>query len=105
MIQIFPIDANDQIIEAQLDGGVFNLGLSWNEEGQLWTLSIRDLNLSYLVSGIAVVPNWPLLSQFRQPSFPVGEIAVYAPHGVRLNRNSFKDGIAYMAYFEVSDFV
>lgn len=104
MMRIGVIDANDMLIEAQLDDSVYHLGLSWNEEGQFWTLSIRDLNLSIMASGIAVVPNWPLLNQIRQPEFPPGEIAVYSPPGVDIGRKSFVNGSAAMFYFSETDF-
>lgn len=104
-MRIGTIDANDMLIEAELDGKVYNIGLSWNEEGQLWTLSIRDLNLSILASGIGVVPNWPLLRQVRQPEFPQGEIAVDFPRGETLTRSSFTDGIATMFYLSPSDLI
>lgn len=103
MMQLGVIDANDQMIEATLDGQVFNVGLSWNEECQLWTISLRDLNLDVLVSGIAVVPAWPLLQQFRRPEFPLGELAVYTPVGVGLDRQSFASGTAGLYYFFASE--
>lgn len=99
MILINTIDANDMLIEAQLDDGIYHLGLSWNQEGQLWTLSIRDLNFAVLASGIAVVPNWPLLNQVRRPEFPEGEIAVYSVNDAKLVRKSFVNGEAAIFYF------
>jgi hypothetical protein len=103
MTPIGLIDANDQIVEANLDGTTYHLGLSWNEEGQLWTLSVRDLDRQLLVSGIAVVPLSPLLRQVRRPTLPPGEIAVDAPAGAVLNRQSFVSGDAQLWYFSPED--
>lgn len=103
MMQLGVIDANDMLIEADLDGSVYHVGLSWNEEGQLWTLSLRNLNFDVLASGIGVVPNWPLLAQVRQDAFPPGDIFVDAIPGIRLTRNSFVDGTAALIYFADAD--
>ena len=103
MMQIGIIDANDMLIEAELDGTLYYIGLSWNQEGQLWTFSIRDLNREVLTSGISVVPRWPLLMQVRRPELPPGEIAVEIMTGKKLGRKSFVDGSAYMYYFSPED--
>lgn len=101
--QIFPIDANDMLIEATLDGGQYVIGLSWNELAQFWTMSLRDLNYSVLCSGIAVIPRWPLLFQVRQPEFPPGEIYVDCNQGVKLDRYSFVNGKAAILYYTEED--
>lgn len=103
MMILNTIDANDMLIEAHLEDRVFNVGLSWNETGQLWTLSIRDLNLSVMASGIAVVQNWPLLHQVRQPEFPPGELAVEASPNITLGRKSFVNGEATLYYVAIED--
>lgn len=92
------VDENDQIAEVSLGDSVFNLGFSWNEEGQIWTMSLRDLNFELLASGIAVVSNVPLLRQFRRPEFPPGEFAVDSNPNKSLNRQSFFDGSATLYY-------
>lgn len=103
MMRLGVIDANDMLMEAQLDGRVYNVGLSWNQEGQLWTLSIRDLNFSILAAGIAVVQNYPLLFKIRQPEFPPGEFGVDAPSNIRLGRKSFVDGTANLYYLTAAE--
>ena len=77
------LDANDQLLEAELDGFAYHLGLSWNEAGQLWALSVRDLDRQLLVSGIRVVPLYPLLQQVRRPELPPGEIVVDCARWIR----------------------
>lgn len=99
------IDANDQLIEAELSGRTFYLGLSWNEDAQRWTMSLRDLNRRVLVSGVAVLPLYPLLRQTRTPDYPSGEliVAVGSLRKQELHRSSFKDGDATLLYVEPED--
>lgn len=103
MMRIGLIDANDMLAEVECDDRVFNIGMSWNEEGALWTMSVRDLNFSIIASGIAVVPNWPLLRQVRRPESPDGEFAVDAAPGARLGRQSFVTGAATLYYLSPID--
>jgi hypothetical protein len=105
MMVLGVIDANDQIIEADLDGTTYHVGLSWNEEGQLWTMSLRDLDQQILVSGIALVPLSPLLRQVRRPSLPPGELAIEAAPGSILDRQSFSSGRARLWYFSPEDLI
>lgn len=103
MMALGVIDANDQLIEAQLDDAAYYIGLSWNEFGQLWTISVRDLNKQMLVSGICVVPLFPLLRQVRSPDLPPGEIGVDCASGTALDRRSFADGLATLWYLDADD--
>lgn len=103
MIRIGLIDENDQLSEAELDNRVFNIGMSWNEEAQFWTMSIRDLNLELLASGIAVIGNYPLLNQIRRTEFPGGELVVDIDPSKTITRSSFVDGTARLFYFSVDD--
>ena len=101
MLRLSTIDANDMLMEAELDGRVFHIGLSWNEEGQLWTLSVQDLNRVIIASGIGVVPGWPLLRHVRRPEMPDGELAVDAVG--KLDRQSFTAATANLYYLTVAD--
>src|SRR5690349_18790186 len=98
MIQLGVIDENDMLIEAELDDSVYHIGLSWNQEGKLWTLSVRDLNYSLLVSGIAVVPSYPLLYQVKRSFLPPGDFMVYSVNDRQLDRKSFVKGEAILFY-------
>jgi hypothetical protein len=100
MIELYPIDANDQIIEADLDGETYYVGLSWNETGRMWTLSLRNLGGEVLSSSIPAIPGWPLLYQVRHPSHPPGELCVYLRTDATLDRNAFVRGEASLLYVE-----
>lgn len=103
MIRIPLLDENDQLLEADLDGEVYYIGFSWNQEAQRWTMSLRNLNRDVLVSGIAVLPLWPLLRQYRAAALPPGEFAVDCLPRKALNRSSFVDGTATLFYFDEQD--
>ena len=103
MIIISPIDANDQIIEADLDGSTYYLGLSWNQTAGFWTMSVRDLAGEYLASALPVVPFWPLMHQVRKATLPPGDIGVWTRDGSPPGRGSFADLTAVMVYFTAAE--
>ena len=96
-------DFNDQMIEATLDGRSYHLTVSWNEEAQRWTMSVRNLDTDTLVSGIALVSAYPLLQQVRRAELPPGEFIVDAPPGATLDRAAFTTGATYLWYFSADD--
>lgn len=97
------LDTNDQLHEAELDGATYSVTFSWNEEAQRWTMSLRNLNRDVLVSGIAVVPLWPMLRQVRTLDMPPGEFVVDCLPGTVLDRRSFANGAASLWYFTADD--
>lgn len=103
MILIPLIDANDQLVEARLDDKAYHLTVSWNEECGRWTMSVRDLNSDAMVSGIALVPSYPLLRQVRRVEMPPGEFLVDAPPASAMGRDAFASGSAYLWYLSRDD--
>jgi hypothetical protein len=103
VISIPLLDENDQLLEADLDGEIYYIGFSWNEEAQRWTTSLRNLNRDILVSAIAVLPLWPLLRQYRTAALPPGEFVVACLPRTVLTRDSFVDGTATLFYFDEQD--
>lgn len=99
------IDANDQLIEAELSGRTYYLNISWNEEMQDWSMGLRNLDKEVLVSGIMMVPLYPLLRQMRRDDFPPGEliIAISGANRQDLHRQSFINGEAVLFYVEPED--
>lgn len=98
IMNIALIDANDMLAEAQLDDDSFYVGVSWNEFGDFWTLSLRSADNTVLTSGIKIVPTRALLHTRRKTGFPKGEIMVYCPTLQRLTRQSFASGLARLLY-------
>lgn len=105
MIVLSPIDANDQLLEAVLDDTTYYIRLCWNDAGKFWSMDIQNAEGEVLVAGIGVVPDSPLLYQFRNQDMPLGDIAVTTLAGGRIGRNSFIDGSAMMVYFEEADLI
>lgn len=103
MIALNLVDANDQLLEVEMDGVPYYVGQSWNEAGQLWAISLRNLDRQLLVSGIRVVPLYPLLHQVRRPGLPLGELFVDCVPGTVLDRRSFADGAAALWYVDEED--
>lgn len=57
-----------------LDGVTFGFEFRWNDRDGAWYFSIADVNGSPLLSGRRVVLGIPLLSRFRDPRLPAGEL-------------------------------
>lgn len=100
MIQISPVNANDQIIEADLDGTVYFIGLSWNDTGGFWTLSVRDGAGSVLISGLPMVSGWALTYLTRYSGIPKGEFVVT---GEQPDRRAFIDGRSVLYYIPIAE--
>jgi hypothetical protein len=74
---VLPIaDLNSQSIEAVLDDDLYYIIIDWNETGQYWEMGIRNSLYRTLVDGICMVPNYPLLRQFKYPDLPPGDLQV-----------------------------
>jgi hypothetical protein len=79
MFKIPVLDANDSLTEIVLDEETYFLHLSWNSEGELWTLSIENAYNDVVVSGIVVVPDTPLLQRYRHLHMPAGDLVAVTP--------------------------
>lgn len=97
-------DENDQLIEATLDGSVFYIGMHYNSEADHFTLSLQNSEREVLISGIMVVPNYPLFYRYRREFMPKGDVVVVLQgDNTMVTRNSFKDGMAYFVYVTESE--
>lgn len=75
MQSISMIDANDFVEAVTIDGVPYKLHFMWNDKGKQWTMDLRDYQNNDVVRGIAIAPNFPLLSlQRRQNNVPRGEL-------------------------------
>ncbi len=75
MQSISMIDANDFVEAVIIDKVSYKLHFMWNDDGAQWTMDLRDYQNNDIVRGIAIVPNFPLLSlQKRQKNVPLGEL-------------------------------
>lgn len=104
MIAFAPIDANSQLIEAELGDVTYQVGLDWNEEAGRWTLSLRNLDDAVLISGVPVMQGALLLRQARNPSCPPGDfLATHTVTGARIGRQDFAAGRAALHYMDPDD--
>lgn len=72
-----------------LDGRQYTLGLSWNQFGSFWTLSLWDAEESAIVLGVRVNTNWPILRYYRyDPRTPRGELMALDLAGYREDREA-----------------
>ena len=100
-------DKNSQAIEAILDEVLFYIVLDWNESGQYWTMAIRNSAYATLIDGIAVVPNYPLMYQFRYEDMPAGTLIVGTSKYTNghIPRDGFKTKKYELIYFTEQDLI
>lgn len=60
--------------EIDLEDVTFIFEFMWNGRDEAWYMSIFDVTKTPLLSGRKVVLGFPLLSRFRDPRLPKGEI-------------------------------
>lgn len=104
MFAIPTIDANDQLLEVELDVETFFIRLSWNSEGSFWAMEIQNYNQETLVAGIVVVPNVPLLARFHYLDVPPGELlALVLGDDAGIARDGFIRGQAELVYVSAAE--
>ena len=96
-------DLNDQLIDVQLDGTSFVVGLTWNEAGKQFALSLYDVNENDIINGVGIVPNFPLLWRFRRQNMPLGDIMVVKATPGPIERDSFATNSAELVYLTEDD--
>lgn len=103
MISIPVIDANDSVIEVEMDDAVYFVRMSWNSEAEFWVLGLEDYAQNEILAGIRIVPDTPLLAMFRHLAVPPGEIYAVLLDETRsdLLRTDFVDGSAGLIYVPV----
>jgi hypothetical protein len=106
MITIPCKDYNDFVVEAELDEVTYFVRLSWNSHAQAWFLSLENANNDLLLSGVRIVTNALLLSQYHHLEIPGGElIAVAVDDRTEIGRNDLINGqveLVYMSSDELS---
>ena len=65
MVIISMMDNNDFVTSAILGTETYGLHFSWNSEG-FWLMDLRTDIGQDILRGIKVVPNFPLLNQYRR---------------------------------------
>ena len=97
MIDIFVPDMNDSFSPAVLDGVQYRIRFTWNDTSQRWTFGLYTMQHECLVSGIKLVPRFPLNLQIVDDRFPTGIFGVHTDFDT-IGRNSFIEGKAAFSY-------
>lgn len=100
MVQIELIDANDFIENVTLDGTIYKIHLAWNDFSNKWSIDIRNTDNVDLVRNIVVVPNFPLLAQYKAHNIPQGELLAVVNNTAiqNIGRKDFINGTASLVY-------
>ncbi|HBJ68563.1 phage baseplate plug family protein [Alcaligenes sp. RM2] len=105
MIEIPLADQNSFVIEASLEGASYFLSFNWNSEAKIWILGLQDAHTKSILNGLVLVPNTPLLEQFRHLNVPPGEFIVdVQDEKLQLNRDSFLSGQANFFYLSRQEY-
>lgn len=99
MILIPMKDQNSFTLEASLDGVSFVLRFDWNVSADFWTMAIFNAKNETVLRGVVLVPNTPLLRQFRSRAVPAGEFVAYLDEPPRdLGRMDFVNQTCQLLY-------
>lgn len=61
-------------IRTTLDGSEYLFRFDWNGREGRWYFSLADINESWIVTGVKIVCNWPLLRRVTDKRRPPGEL-------------------------------
>lgn len=99
MLALTLADANDFVIEAELDGAEYALHFAWNDENGYWALGLENADGVPQVSGLRIRPNVDILAGLRHLDVPQGVLFCDGEP----DRMAFVDGRAQMVYAGVGD--
>lgn len=72
-------------IETQLDGVLYSMTFRWNDRAGQWFVDIADAANDPIVSGIALVADFPLARRCRDPRMPPGALFAVDTTGAGLD--------------------
>lgn len=100
------IDSNDFVQQVSFDGVMYRLHFAYNSYIDQWSLDIRDNSNNDIVRGISIVPNFPLLAQYRRHNNIKGELvaAVVNDSLKTIGRNDFKNGKASLIWVTEAEY-
>lgn len=108
MVYFTPPDKNDSFTRIVLEGEEYLFRFSYNYVGGFWTMGIYQNESTPIVSGVKIVPTFPVNWYFRQYiELPKGILAVITKLD-KIGRNDFVDGNArfvYVTYDEYTEYV
>lgn len=104
MIQISMTDANDFVQSVTFDNIVYKLHFAYNDVLKGWSMDIRDSQNIDIVRSIRIVPNFPLLSQYKRHLDIKGEMVPTVTTDIQnIGRDDFINGKASLVYVSESE--
>lgn len=103
MIAIELFDANDFVVDVELDGVSYALHWAWNSENGFWTWGVQNADGIVQFEGLRVLANVDLLRGLRHLDVPQGWL--YVDCDGDLNRDAFVNGRAELVYVGVNESV
>ena len=100
MAVIIPIRDNpNYTLSIELEGAVYRIGVLYNARNDFWSLTLWDNNDILLVAGVKIVPNYPLLYNFKNELLPSGDLYCQVSDiNVNITRDSFVTRDAVLLY-------
>lgn len=100
MITISMMDANSFVEGVTLDKVAYKLRFNWSDVAGHWFLDVCDDKNKDIINGLSVVPNFPLLNQYKRIGrLPPGELmAIVTDDGDNIGRQDFVNGRAVLVY-------
>ena len=103
MANLIPIkDDPNFSIELDINSKIYNLHFLYNEYANFWNFSIIDYNQNNILSGVKIIPNFPLIYYYKNSELPIGDFycKIVDKNSV-IDRNSFKNSKA--KFFHISN--
>lgn len=78
-----PVDAQDgaYTVDVALSGRLYRLLLMWNTRAARWSLGLFTTADEAIVTGLPLVGDWDLASQFNDPRLPPGRLYMVDTQG------------------------
>lgn len=75
-VQVLPnvVNVPHYSFQTDLDNVTFRFEFRWNDRASAWFMSISDVNGVELLSSRRIVVGFPLLTRFRDPRLPAGDL-------------------------------
>jgi hypothetical protein len=102
MVYITVPDMNDSMSSITIDGVMYYLRFTYNEENNNWSFGVYDENEEPIVAMTKLVPYFPLLWQYRDSRLPDGEFYAFSDYN-QIQRESFNRLDAEFVYFTKTD--
>lgn len=105
MVYFTPPDKNDSFTRIVLDGDEYLFRFSYNYAGGFWVMGIYQNESTPIVTGMKILPTFPVNWYFRQYiELPKGILAVLTKLE-KIGRKDFVDGNAQFVYITYAEYV